>query len=248
MNCFNSGQVAWANHRESVALSQFSSLIHSLYSQRRMRRLCIVACLQLEGGRFFSRTLRRILLTYHGVSVGNYSYGACLMPGLLPHGTIVGSYCSIAEGLSVHRRNHPPNTLSQHPFFYNSNLGLLHLDSIERIEENPLKIGNDVWLGDRVTVLPGCQIIGDGAVVGAGSIVTRNVEPFTVVAGNPAQPIRKRYSDEVIAEVQRSEWWNLTLPELLSAGDLLLEPLELSRLRSFVEEMMPSSRKVKSEK
>lgn len=235
MTCFSQEQIAWANRHEANSSSYVSDAIVQLYRLRCLRRLCLSVCLHLEGGRFFSATLRRILEQHHGVSVGRYSYGPCLVPGALPPGTVIGSYCSIADGLSVHRRNHPPATLTQHPFFYNSELGLLNADTIGRVEENPLVIGNDVWIGDRVTVLPSCHTIANGAVVGAGSIVTRNVAPFTIVVGNPARPIRRRYPDAIIAELQRSEWWNLSLPELLQAGNLLLTPIDLDRLRSFVD-------------
>ena len=77
--------------------------------------------------------------------------------GLLPPGTIVGNYCSFADGLRVHRRNHPINKLSTHPFFYTKDVGLLEVDLIEANESNPLLIGNDVWIGSNVTILPGCK-------------------------------------------------------------------------------------------
>lgn len=235
MTCFTPEQIAWARRMEAKERCRYSDLILYGYRLPAMRRHCLRACYRFEGGRFFSATLRRILFEHHGVCVGRYSYGPCLVPGALPRGTIVGAYCSIAEGLHVHRRNHPPNTLSQHPFFYNSSLGLLEVDRIERVEDNPLVIGNDVWIGDRVTVLSGCRRIADGAVVGAGSVVTRDVEPYSIVVGNPAKRIRQRYPDEVAAELQRSRWWTLSLPDLLAAEALLLEPIELESLRCFVD-------------
>ena len=230
---FSQDQLAWAKKRDANSVSSLTNIISCLYRYRGLRRYCLWLCQRLEGGRFFSATLRRILRMYHGVSVGRYSYGPCLVPGALPPGTVVGSYCSIAGGLSIHRRNHPPDTLTQHPFFYNKDCGLLDYDSIMQVEDNRLIIGNDVWIGDRVTVLPGCRMIANGAVIGAGSIVTKDVEPFSVVAGNPAKPIRLRYPESIATEIQRSEWWNLSLSELLDAGDLLTDPIDLKRLRCF---------------
>lgn len=184
---------------------------------------------------FFSATWREILERYHGVRVGRYSYGPCLVPGKLPRGTVVGAYCSLAVGLSVHRRGHPFTTLTQHPFFYNAAIGLVDRDTIGAVTDNPLVIGNDVWIGDRVVVLPGCRAIGDGAVIGAGSVVTRDVPPFTIVAGNPARPIRRRYADDVMSEIERSKWWELSLPDLLAADDLLVSEVTVERLRAFMD-------------
>jgi len=173
------------------------------------------------------------------VLVGAYSYGPCLTPGALPPGTTVGAYCSIADGLKIHRRNHPEGTLSQHPLFYNRALGLVSSDTITRVEDNPLRIGNDVWIGDRVIVLPRCRTIGDGAIVGAGSILTRDVEPFSIVVGAPARKVRMRYDEETIRLICRSSWWELPLPELLGADTLLIEPMAIDPLRAFVDSLTP---------
>lgn len=68
-------------------------------------------------------------------------------------------------------------------------------------------IGNDVWLGTDAAVMSGVTI-GDGAVVGAYAVVTRDVEPYTIVAGNPARPIRKRFDDETIRKLLENRWWD----------------------------------------
>lgn len=234
---FSDAQRAWAERKERASRSGLSDLLVRAYALKPLRASVVSLACRLEGGRFFSATLRRILSEYHRVKVGRYSYGPCLSPDALPPGTTVGAYCSIAAGLSVHRRNHPEGTLSQHPFFYNSALGLVEFDTVIGVEDNPLRIGNDVWIGDRVTILPGCRVIGDGAIIGAGSIVTRCVDPFTVVAGAPAKPLRRRYPPETIELLQRSRWWELSLPELLGADALLTGPMQLDHLRRFVDSL-----------
>jgi len=192
---------------------------------------------KLEGGPFFSKTLRDILDRYHGAKIGKYSYGAVLSPGLLPHGSEVGAYCSIGMNFIVRRRNHPIDRLTQHPFFYNSAVGLLSSDSIHSIADNPLVIGNDVWIGDSVIILAGCRHIGDGAVVGAGAVVTKDVEAFSVVVGAPARPIRRRYEPETEDLVRASQWWLLPVHELLAAGELLTSSLSPDRMRTFCDEL-----------
>lgn len=214
----------WACHQEAKARSPFSARLIAAYKIRPLRRGILSLACRLEGGHYFSATLRDILRIYHGVEVGQYSYGGCLEPGYLPPGTRVGNYCSISSIMLVYRRNHPPHRLSQHPFFFNHEAGLLEADSIEAVEQNPLTIGHDVWIGHQVVILPNCRTIGDGAIIGAGSIVTKDVEPFTIVAGNPARVIGQRFPEKIRDQIIESRWWMLPLPELVDCLDVFLEP------------------------
>lgn len=97
--------------------------------------------------------------------------------------------------------------------------------------ENPYKwnertcIGNDVWLGMRVIVLPGVTIH-DGAVIGTGSIVTKDVGPYEIWAGNPARFIRKRFNDETIDILVKSKWWDWTDEDIQSVAELITNPEE----------------------
>ncbi len=234
MSVFSKEKYDWARAQEDRSRSGLSKLILSAYKYRVLRRFCFEYCYRIEGGIFFSRTHRDILLKYHGVTVGKYSYGPCLEPGVMPRGSIVGSYCSFGSGLNVFRRNHPGDTLTQHPFFYNRFLGLVDQDTIPNDQDNPLEIGNDVWIGSRTTILPGCRKIGNGAIIGAGSVVTKDVDAFTVVGGNPARMLKKRFSAELEEIVEQSSWWDLSLPELLKADDLLLEAISQEKMETFI--------------
>jgi len=162
-----------------------------------------------------SATWRRILQDAHRVSIGRYSYGDILKPGLLPPGTVVGRYCSVGTELIVRRRNHPIERPFLHPFFYNSLLGLLKQDTVKADSDNPLTIGHDVWIADRVMILPGCQSIGNGAVIAAGAVVTRNVAPYAIVGGTPARKIKMRFGPERIAALEASRWWESSIADLI---------------------------------
>ncbi|MBI5204619.1 MAG: CatB-related O-acetyltransferase [Nitrospirae bacterium] len=73
--------------------------------------------------------------------------------------------------------------------------------------KGPVIIGNDVWIGDSVIILPGVQV-GDGAIIGAGSVVTKNVPPYTIVGGVPAKKIRDRFSDKIKEQLLQIKWWD----------------------------------------
>lgn len=198
------------------------NLLFAFYRIRRMRGFCMPAVLCLEGGVFYSKTARRILETYHGVKVGAYSYGDCMIPGAFPAGVTVGRYVSIAGGIRVFLRNHPVSNLSMHPFFYNSLLGYLKEDTIST---GTLEIGHDAWIGERAIFTPGCRKVGIGAVIGAGSVVTRDVPDFAIVAGNPAKLLRHRFAPEVCDLILNSIWWMRPVQEVVQCMDEMIRPL-----------------------
>lgn len=232
---FSSEKFRIARLRHEKSLSPHSDRILAAYKLRVLRPFCLALCNRLEGGIFHSQTRRRIMKEYYGVTVGRYSYGPCLDPGVFPPGSVVGNYCSFGSDLLVFRRNHPAATLTQHPFFFNRYLEFVDEDTIELETDNPLTIGNDVWIGSRTTILRGCRRIGDGAIIGAGSVVTRDVADFSIVAGNPAREIRKRFPPEIAERIRESGWWNLTLPELMErADDLLFEPVTKEAIEAFI--------------
>ena len=88
------------------------------------------------------------------------------------------------------------------------------------LRKGDTRIGNDVWIGSEAMIMPGITI-GDGAVIATRAVVTRDVEPYTIVGGNPAKPIRRRFSDEQIALLQEMRWWDWPLPRLQAAMPLL---------------------------
>lgn len=181
---------------------------------------------RLEGGAMRSGTWRAILRERHGVEIGAFSYGGLIDSAGFHRGTRVGRFCSFGEGLRVVRRNHPMQAISTHPLFYADRFGLVSGLDVDRDELNPLEVGHDVWIGAGVTILPGCRRIGNGAAVGAGSVVTSDVPDFAIIAGVPARILRFRFDETTRDRLVAGGWWSRTLADLtplapaIAAGDL----------------------------
>ena len=206
---------AQASAIDAKSRSPYSRVIRSLY-RRGFHRAARSLCHRLEGRLMCSMTWRDILTAHFGDKVGSYSYGDILTPGLLPRGSKVGAWCSVGTGLIVRRRDHPVDRTIMHAFFYNSQVGVISKDTIGLEADNPLEIGNDVWIGDRVTILSGCKVIGNGAVLAAGSVVTKDVPAYSIVGGVPAKVLKKRFDAERIEEIEASAWWERSLGSIVA--------------------------------
>ena len=185
----------------------------------------------------WSATYRELMHMHYGVKIGIHSYGPPLGLGALPEGTCIGNYCSLAAGIVVFRRNHPTSRFSQHPFFFNAVLGLIYDDTVHSVCDNPLVIGDDVWIGGNVIITPGCSSIGLGAVVGAGAVVTKDVPPFTIVGGNPARRIGERFSLEIQKVLVETRWWERPFEHLVPVMPIFLKDATIEnaeRLRAHL--------------
>lgn len=201
--------------------SPLSSTLVRVYGIERFRRPAMSLARRLEGGQFYSKTLRHILKTYHDVEIGAYSYGSCFEPGAFPGGARIGRYVSMASGV-LRRLNHPLDRLVMHPYFYNERLGYV---PHRILESEPIHIGHDAWIGQSVIFTESCRRVGIGAVIGAGSIVTRDVRDFEVVAGNPARPLKRRFSDPLCETILASRWWERPITELAGFADAIIRPV-----------------------
>jgi acetyltransferase-like isoleucine patch superfamily enzyme len=130
----------------------------------------------------------------------------------------IGSFCSIANQVIAGGSMHPTDWVAMSSIFYSGH------DSIKvKFAEHKRKpskrtiIGNDVWIGDRVIIKQGVNV-GHGAVIGMGSVVTKDVEPYSIVAGSPAREIRKRFDEKTIEKLKSVEWWNFSEKKLRSVA------------------------------
>lgn len=120
----------------------------------------------------------------------------------------IGRFCSISWNVSIGGGEHDYKRLTTHSFLYAKNQGLIDGEPYYDRLRRPCQIGHDVWLGCNSVVCRGVSV-GDGAVVGAGSVVTHDVAPYTIVAGSPAKVIKKRFAEEIIEALLDLEWWEL---------------------------------------
>ena len=151
---------------------------------------------------------------------------------------IIGKFCQIAAGVEfmMNDANHQMSAVSTFPFYTLEGWDM----APPKAEDMPFKgdtvVGNDVWIGENATILPGVHI-GDGAIIGANSVVGSSVEPYTIVAGNPAKPIRKRFDEELISLLTEWKWWDKPTEEINSLIPLLTSS-HLDDVKKAIKEMM----------
>jgi phosphonate metabolism protein (transferase hexapeptide repeat family) len=140
-------------------------------------------------------------------SLGDYSY---VMEYNQIVNSTIGKFCSVASFVRLNPSNHPLNRPTSHHFTYRAAMFGFGDDDEEIFawrKSNPVTMGHDVWIGHNATVMPGVRI-GNGAAIGSSAVVTRNVDPYTIVAGVPAKVIRPRFSDHIAEKLEAMQWWN----------------------------------------
>jgi phosphonate metabolism protein (transferase hexapeptide repeat family) len=155
----------------------------------------------------------------HDTVVGDYSY---LMQDCSAWVATIGKFSNIAASVRLNATNHPVERATLHHFTYRS--GDYWEDAapddafFDRRRAKAVTIGHDTWLGHGSTVLPGVTV-GDGAVVGAGAVVSKDVAPYTIVAGVPAKPIRERFDRATAERFRALAWWDWDHAKLRTALD-----------------------------
>mgnify|MGYP002769625562 FL=1 len=151
---------------------------------------------------------------------------------------IIGKFCQIGAGVEfvMNGANHQMNAVSTYPFYIFGSWD----QSVPSKEDLPFKgdtvVGNDVWIGQNSTILPGVHI-GDGAIIGLNSVVTRDVPPYTIVAGNPAKAVRKRFDDELIDLLLKLKWWDKSV-EKINALIPLLSCSDLAKVKQEIKSLL----------
>lgn len=156
-------------------------------------------------------------------SIGRYSY---IHNSKVAYSDI-GCFCSIAQECVIGGGGHPIKWVSSSPVFY-SGKNTLHKNFSNNSFDEYKKtiIGNDVWIGSKCLIKAGVHI-SDGAIIGMGSVVTHDIPPYEIWAGNPARMIGKRFDDEMICALLNLEWWRWDEQRLSEMGDYFNSPEEL---------------------
>lgn len=205
--------------RQSAFCRSLGSRLYGVSTSRAYRSGLRKLILRLEGGPMYSLTIRSILREFHSLDTGLFTIGPCEAdPDRFRPDTTIGRYSSIYWTSCALRRTSPTHQLpgQRAPA----------ADAAEPGPESGLAIGHDVFFGHNVVVLPSVRHIGDGAFVGAGSIVQADVPPYAVVTGNPARVVRYRFSKQQIADLLAEQWWLKSPDELDPDLDEFRRPLE----------------------
>lgn len=158
---------------------------------------------------------------YHG-----HSFDDCarfLLPDEGVDRLVIGSFCSIGSGaafIMAGNQGHRNDWVSTFPFYWMSEVPAFEGAVNGYRPAGDTVIGNDVWIGSEAIVMPGVRI-GDGAVIGTRAVVTRDVDPYTIVAGNPARMVRRRFDDSHVERLLEMRWWDWSEEQLKNAMPLL---------------------------
>ena len=151
------------------------------------------------------------------VNVGDFSYFERHAEAIY---TTIGKFCSIAANSRINALEHPIERVTQHKLSYRPNeyFRWLGVDAAFRArrQAKAVSIGNDVWIGHGAVIMPGISI-GNGAIVGANAVVTRDVPAYAIVAGVPAKPLRRRFTPEIAARIEGLAWWDWPPEKLAKA-------------------------------
>jgi len=219
------------------------NLLISLYAIniKLLRRMIRDFVTHYEGGEIYSKSLRAIMKRYHGVTIGMYTHGGCFDVGYFDRCTTIGRYCSIARCVRVLNVNHPMDHKSTHGFFFNPELKYVRKYTAQVM---PLTIGNDVWIGHNAIILPHVRQIGDGAVIGAGSVVNKDIPAYGIAVGNPARLVRYRFMKETIEKLVASRWWERSIEELMPEINQFIGPYEAEKASDGICTSVPVEQEV----
>jgi acetyltransferase-like isoleucine patch superfamily enzyme len=170
------------------------------------------------------------------IEIGNFTYGLrreAFFPYHPDDRVRIGSFCSIADGVRFIFGGHRVDTVSTFPFRAVCFGGLPHVDALSK---GGIVVGHDVWIGANALILSGVTI-GNGAVVAAGAVVSKDIPPYAVVGGVPAKVIKMRFGRHQITVLEKIEWWNWPIEKIKENLELFYDAPE-----AFIRRHSPDAR------
>ena len=171
-----------------------------------------------KGTKFYTKDILSEYIEKLGFEVGDFTYGTPIIRWWGEKARLkIGRFCSIGSGVNLYLGgNHRTDWITTYPFPA-SPINQLWPEAAD-IKGHPatkgdIEIGNDVWLGNECVILSGVNI-GDGAVVGGRSVVTKDIPPYTIVGGNPSKELSRRFSSEEIRMLLDLQWWYWDIPKI----------------------------------
>ena len=149
---------------------------------------------------------------------------------------IIGKFCAIAKGIEfiMSGANHRIDSITTYPFNIMGNGWEKSAPSLSDLKlKGDTIIGNDVWIGQNVTILPAVHI-GDGAIIGANSVVAKNIPPYSVAVGNPCEVKRKRFDEDLIEYLLKIKWWNWNAEKIFKNMEALCGG-DLSKIKNIID-------------
>jgi virginiamycin A acetyltransferase len=205
-----------------VLRSPFDRWLSRLHGPRSFLRVVAKLSRQKYGAR--DDLMRATILRRFGISVGKYTYGHRPLCYKNSPVAAIGAFCSFGPNIGLSMGNHPVNLVSTSPVFYLDKWGIVTETRNDVLPpDGPIHIGHDVWIGIDATLLSGINI-GNGAVIAAGAVVTRDVPPYAIMGGVPAKLIRYRFDEPTISRLLASKWWTWPDEKLRAEAASFLNP------------------------
>lgn len=158
-------------------------------------------------------SLGRVEVASVSIKIGAYSF---FRGGIISSDVVIGRFCSLGENIhiGVNAHAHPVHWVSTSPFQYDRGFKNTPIHLSYFFKKKITSIGNDVWIGEGVLIMEGVSI-GDGAIVAARAVVSKDVEPYTIVGGIPAKLIKQRFCKSITKNLLEQSWWNYSLVDMI---------------------------------
>jgi len=152
------------------------------------------------------------------LNIGEFTYGK---PIIIGDGDVnIGKFCSIAQNVRFITWGHHIDWFTTYPFSCTKETVGWNYPNGHPVRKNGIQVGNDIWIGDSAIILYGVKI-GDGAIISAGSLVTKNVKPYSVVGGNPAERLFYRFDKNIIKILLELKWWEFPVDDIKKLAPFL---------------------------